>query len=222
MTTSAVIPSLPLGTTASVTVIGVAGPPGAGKSTLVRALVAALADASAVYMDDYQRITQRTVAEIAQLLQGSTDFNALHIPLLPEHLLALKQGQAVIDPVRLMRIEPRSVIVLETHFGRAHHATGQYIDYLVWLATPPDVALARNVRDLVGSMLHDPHVQPSRSMVSALDAYLANYLDPVRALAQAQRERIAPDANCVVDASADTDGAVQIVLAGWRAWRANA
>ncbi|HSW25436.1 MAG TPA: GTPase, partial [Burkholderiaceae bacterium] len=113
--------------------IGVAGPAGAGKSTLVRALVAQLGNAAAIHMDDYQRFTREPMAAIARWMDEGADFDAFDIPVLPDHLRELRQGRGVTDPLSLRKIPACRYIVFETHFGRAHQPTGQHIDVLVWI-----------------------------------------------------------------------------------------
>lgn len=187
---------------APVFVVGIAGPAGAGKSTLARALAEALGGATLIHIDDYQRVTEQPLRQIAQWLERGADFDAFTIPLLPEHLARLKRGETVLDPVSLREIVPRRYLVFETHFGRAHRATGQHIDLLAWVETPLDIALARNLRDLLRPLVSDPRVVPERSRFAWLDDYLASYLGSLRDLLQLQAERVGGAADVVVDGSA--------------------
>jgi uridine kinase len=182
-------------------VIGVAGVAGAGKTSLTRALVEAIDDSAAIHIDDYQRITHQPLGKIALWMQRGADFNEFPIPLLPEHLAKLKRGESVIDPLSMRQIAARKYIVFETHFGRAHQASGGLIDFLVWLDTPPDVALARNLRDLIGPLLRDPRTEPGRGQLAWIDSYLGSYLAEVRRMALVQKERVAAGADLIVDGS---------------------
>jgi uridine kinase len=184
---------------ASSYVVGIAGAAGAGKSTLASALAQALGDAAVIHIDDYQRVTEQPLRHIAQWMERGADFDEFPIPLLPEHLRRLKAGQAVIEPVHMREIAPARIILFETHFGRAHRATGCHIDLLAWIDTPADVALARNLRDLLRPMLSDPRVTPDRNRVAWLDNYLESYLGSVRALLALQAQRVGARADVVVN-----------------------
>jgi len=191
-------------------VVGVAGPAGAGKTTLVRGLVRALGDAAAIYMDSYQRITRQPVRRIVQWLERGADYDEFSIPLLGEHLQRLKRGEPVMDPVSMEEIPARRYIVFETHFGRRHRDTGRHIDLLVWVDTPLDVALARNLSDLIRPHL-EPGAEPGRDDLVRLHDYIGTYLADVRALVLAQKETVGADADLVVDGSRDLSGAVEQV-----------
>mgnify|MGYP001557750986 FL=1 len=192
-------------------VVGIAGAAGAGKSTLVREALGMLPDASAIHVDDYQRITLEPVERLSHWLQDGADFDALDIPVLGDHLARLKRGESVTEPVRLKRIEARKYILFETHFGRAHRETGAHIDLLVWLDTPFDVALARNVRSLLAPMLPGGGVTPGPERIAALSKYLAKYLDAVRPLLEAQISMVSRDADIRLDGALDAnETAVQL------------
>ena len=183
-------------------VVGVAGPAGSGKSTLVRMLLQELDEATALHMDDYQRITNRPIAEIVRWMEQGADFGALEVPLAGAHLERLKRGEDLVDPLTLRRVAARPVILFETHFGRSHTDTGRHIDLLVWIDTPADVALARNVRDFLQPMLQG-QVAPDRARVAAIDAYLVSYVDNVRKLLALQQRLIGEDADLRVDGTLD-------------------
>lgn len=180
-------------------VIGVAGAAGAGKTSLVQGLVAAMSDAAAIHIDNYQRITQQPVHKLMQWLERGANFDEFSIPLLPEHLERLKRGEAIDDPVTGATIASRKYIVFETHFGRAHRATGRYIDLLIWIDTPLDIALARNVRDFLRPALQEPPAQAPRERAAWVYNYVDNYLANVRKLVSMQYETVGRDADVVVD-----------------------
>jgi hypothetical protein len=195
-----------------VRVIGVCGPAGAGKTSLVRALAQRL-DGTAIHMDDYQGFTQEPAAAIAAWAGSGADFDAFDIPVLPEHLASLRQGRAVTDPLSLRTLAAKPNVVFETHFGRAHTPTGQHIDLLVWIEVPADVALARNVRGLLAPLVGMASGQVPRARVAALDAYMSNYLTHVRGLVAMQKARVAPAADVVVDGTQGVEVMVGQVMA---------
>jgi uridine kinase len=192
-------------------VVAVAGPAGGGKSSLVRGLVETLGDAAAIYMDDYQRITREPVRKIVQWMRRGADFDEFSIPLLGDHLERLKRGEAVIDPVTMREIPARRYIVFETHFGRAHRATGRHIDLLVWIDTPLDVALARNLRDLIRPLLRENGPEPDRDRMARLHDYVENYLADVRSLLLMQRDKVGASADVTVDGSGKPERIVEEV-----------
>ena len=186
-------------------VIAVCGAAGAGKSTLVGALEKALPDASAIHIDSYQRVTEQPVREIVQWMERGADFDEFVIPLLGEHLAQLKGGRAVREPKSGRELRPAKYILFETHFGRAHRESGGHIDLLLWIDTPLDIALARNVLDLIA-----PHVQRQRldvpwENIAALQRHLVRYLGDVRRLRLAQRELVGAQADVILDGSAPFD-----------------
>jgi uridine kinase len=194
-------------------VVGVAGAAGAGKTTLVQALIANMPDAAALHIDNYQQITRQPVHKLMQWLQRGADFDEFSIPVLPEHLESLKRGEAVLDPVTGIELASRKYILFETHFGRAHRATGRYIDLLVWIDTPLDVALARNVKDFLEPALREPPAQAPRERAAWVYNYLSNYLENVRQLVHMQQERVGADADLVVDGSGNVADAAASVRA---------
>ena len=58
-------------------IVGVSGPPGAGKSALARALLAELGDAQAIYMDHYERMTREPLDTVARWAERGADFDEL-------------------------------------------------------------------------------------------------------------------------------------------------
>lgn len=178
-------------------VVAVSGVPGSGKSTLCAGLVHALGDAVSLSMDDYQHMTAMDPAALQRWVDAGADVDALPIPLLADHLAALRDGRAVQDPRTGRWIPARATIVFETHFGRLHRATGAHIDKLLWLDVPPDAALARNLRGFLAPLLMAPS-PPAK--LQWIDKYLAHYLGPVGPLVRRQAQWVAQGADCVLDA----------------------
>jgi uridine kinase len=180
-------------------VIAFAGHPGAGKSSVVRGLVQALGDACAVHMDNYETMTRTAIEDIAQWMKDGADIDAFSFPQLELDLQSLKRNEAVLEPRTTREVLPRKYVLFETQFGRAHRATGRHVDLLVWIDTPLDVALARNVRKLAVSYLREQ--QPARlaERLQWLIVYLDNYVGTVRALMPMQKEKVAAAADIVID-----------------------
>jgi uridine kinase len=179
-------------------VIAVAGPVGAGKSTLASALAERLGDACLVRFDDYEQATRRPVDEVAQWMRTGADVDRIDIPLLGEHLAELKAGRAITAPSTGRTVEPRRNIVFETQFGRRHAASGRHIDFLIWLDTPLDIALARKLRQLVASVDRGRDGEAA-GFANWLETYLGNYVEVVGALLRMQRDVVAAGADLVLD-----------------------
>ena len=179
-------------------VIAIAGPVGAGKSTLVGGLAARLASATTIHFDHYERMTEQPIEEVRRWMLDGADVNRMPVPGLAEALRELKGGHAVTDPLTGGAIPAAKCILFETQFGRRHAATGCHIDFLVWIDTPLDIALARKVRQFSGQL--DPR---NREEVNAfapwLTGYLDNYLEVVGGLLRVQRDTVGADADLVID-----------------------
>jgi uridine kinase len=193
-------------------VIGVAGAAGAGKTTLVQALVANMQDAAALHIDNYQQITRQPVDKLMQWMERGADFDEFSIPALPADLEKLKRGEPIRNSITGAEIASRKYIVFETHFGRAHRATGRYIDLLIWIDTPLDIALARNVRDFLRPALQTPPAQAPLERVAWVHNYIDNYLANVRQLVSMQHERVGADADIVLDGSANVADAAERIV----------
>jgi len=190
-------------------VVGVAGPAGGGKSTLVRALAAQLDDSVAIHIDSYQKITEEPIRKLVDWMERGADFGELVIPLLAQHLQSLKQGEPVVDPSTGREIAPRKHLLFETHFGRAHHDSGRYIDLLIWLETPLDVALARNVQDFLRPLIAARADPAMGERLGGIHRYLETYVADVRRLRMMQRERVRADADVVIDGGGDLEDIVR-------------
>ena len=162
-------------------VVGIAGVPGAGKSTLAAALCAALPDAQALHMDAYDNMTRLPIGAVRRWFEDGADIDAFDLPALQAELRRRKAGPA------------SATVLFETQFGRAHRATGQHIDLLLWIETPLDLALARALRAALARGAPADWVKD----------YLQNYLGTVRELLEMQRSRVAAAADAVLDGRAD-------------------
>lgn len=196
------------------TVIAVAGPPGAGKSTFVTALAERLGDACVIFCDDYEDVTMRPAAEIIQWLEDGADPDAFEIPGLAGDLSRLKAGEGIAHPVTGMEMPPARYVVFEMPFGRQHGPTAGLIDVLLWLDIPLDVALARNLREMTGMIRRETSVDGYRERLRWLDGYLDNYLGFVRDTLALQRARVGETADLKIDGCDDTARMVEAAVAG--------
>lgn len=178
-------------------VVAVAAPIGGGKSSLVQGIAAALNGAVTLHFDDYELATQKSPAELAHWLAEGADFNALRAPGFAAAVRALRRGEVVIDPTSGRTIRADECVILEMPLGRAYAETADLIDFLIWVDTPLDMALARNLRGLTVDALADKG--DPRQFLRWLDDYLGQYLDQVRTILKLQKIRVAARADLVLD-----------------------
>jgi uridine kinase len=165
--------------------IGISAAAGGGKSTLVRALGERIEGAATVFFDDHPVILP---SNPVQWLADGADFNEWKSESLEAELSSLK--------------DQKVPIVFEAPLGRAHAATGRFINYLVFIDTPLEVALARWVR----RFLRQP--ESSDEFTTLLDMY-ETVLRPVYLQ---QRRQVMPRADLVVDGLQSVDIWVDQVL----------
>lgn len=183
-------------------VVAVSGPVGAGKSTLVAGLADVLGSTATIHFDHYERMTEQPIEAIRRWAQNGADPDAMPVPGLSEALQTLKSGRPIVDPATQKEIAPAKFILFETQFGRRHAATGRAIDFLIWIDTPLDVALARKLRQFTsGAGIRS--LDESRTFLQWLEGYLDNYLGLVGGLLRRQRDTVGADADMLVDGQRD-------------------
>ena len=123
-------------------IIAVAGHSGAGKSTLVKNLATRLGDAITLGIDDYPFDSYPRA--VAWLEQGA-DPNEFQTPQFFSDVRALKEGKTIIHPETKQAIAPTQYVIIEEPFGRGRDALREYIDFLVYVDTPLEVAYVRKL-----------------------------------------------------------------------------
>jgi uridine kinase len=179
--------------------IAVSAPVGGGKTSLVRSLAARIGDASAVHFDSYETLTDQPIESIRRWMRDGADIDQFVIHRLPEHLERLKRGEPVRDPLTGSETAAAKYIFFETPFGRLHHATGRWIDLAIWIDTPLDIALARNIREFTTR----PEMQ--RNFNNWLHGYLDSYLEVVREILLLQRQSVGAAADITLDGRQDLE-----------------
>lgn len=147
-------------------VIGISGISGAGKSTLIKKLAESL-QATFLIWDDYDEISQ-SPEDYVKWYESSRNYDEWVYDDLANTLVKLKEGHKVICPATKRELYPTSYILFDAPMGYCHKATGKHIDFLIYLDTPPDIALARR-------LLRDYRYHPEpQKMLEELDYYLAH------------------------------------------------
>lgn len=124
-------------------VVGVSGISGAGKSTLIQKL-SELLKATAIFWDDFDEIS-KAPEDYVQWYKSSKNYDDWVYTDLSEALRQLKTGHTVLCPATKKELQPTEYILFDAPLGYCHRETGKYIDFLICLDTPPDIALARRL-----------------------------------------------------------------------------
>ena len=124
-------------------VVAVAGTSGAGKTTLVRAVVRVLEDAAALFFDDYEA-TSTYPEDWTAWWRAGGDPDAVQTPVLAADLRALRDGVPINDPRSGLPIDPAAFVVVDEPFGRARTEVRDLVDFVACLdglRDPEDLAL---------------------------------------------------------------------------------
>jgi uridine kinase len=87
-------------------------------------------------------------------------------------------------------------VILDFLLARAHPATAQHIDMLIWIDTPLDIALVRTLREQVGLARNAP---PAAGFIDWLAGYLDSYARVMHRGYQLQRASVRPRADFILD-----------------------
>jgi uridine kinase len=106
-------------------------------------------------------------------LTSGADYNAWKTPGLTGDLLSLTTGNHIASPVDGSNIPTAKYIVFDAPLGRAHSDTGKFIDLMVFIDTPLDIAIARRfLRDITANT-----GQGAEESIKSLNAHLSSYLN---------------------------------------------
>ncbi len=180
-------------------IIGITGVSAAGKSTLTRALASAL-NITAIFWDDYEKISEEPL-DYFEWFQSNRNYDAWKYDILSNILKALRNGKTVICPTTKTKLKPTKYIIFEAPLGRKHLATGRYIDFLIFLDTDPDIALARR-------LLRD--YRASTNVVDILSE-LESYIKSSRPIYLWSHEA-KNEANLIIDSKLPLDVQVQLII----------
>jgi uridine kinase len=188
-------------------VIAVAGPSGAGKTTLVSQLVVRLGDAVALFFDDYESTS--AYPDMAQWLAEGADPNQFRTPSLSEDLQRLRSGAAIQLPDNKGAIEPSPVIVLEEPFGRERDELATLIDYVVCIDLPLEIALARKLLRMI-DFFHAE--QSADALAQHLHYFLPWYIKSGRDCYLAVNRRVLANCDLVVDGMQPPEASIEAIV----------
>ena len=124
-------------------VIAIAGHSGAGKSTVIEALVSRLGNANSLSLDAYE--SSSTYPPAAKWIKDGADPNGFQTPQFDADLRALKNGKSIIHPQTDEEMSAKRFLVIEEPLGRERDSLHNLIDFVVYIDTPLEVAYARKL-----------------------------------------------------------------------------
>lgn len=182
-----------------VAVVSIAAPPGGGKTTLSHMLAARLSNAAILHFDDYETFTARSPAEIEAWADRGAPFAEITAPNFAEDLARLRASGV-------------SYVVVDAPLGRAHPATAAMIDFLIFVDTPLDVALARTIRAGAARAAQASDTA-AHNFAAWLETYLDGYTRFTRRICEIQRARVMPNADLVLDGMLAPDRLAELAIA---------
>jgi uridine kinase len=156
------------------TIIGIAGGTGSGKTTVVRKIAKALPPhyAAVIPLDSYYNDTSDLTPEERKAINFDHP-DAFDWKLLTDHIKKLKNGEAIEQPTysyiesnrqkETIHVEPKPVIIIEGIMTLHYKKLRDMMDLKIFVDTDNDVRLIRNIRRDV--------VERGRTVDMVLDRY---------------------------------------------------
>ena len=182
----------------SAKVIGISAVGGGGKTTVTRRLAEVLGDAVALHFDDYDD-TNVHPDDLQRWLADGGDYDAFQAPVFTSQLRALRAGGSISSPTGAT-VGPASYVVADAPLGRAHSDSGRFIDLMVFVDTPLDVALARRTLRDIGR---------ADEALARVKRELAVYVDRARPIYEHFQERMRAGADLIIDGTLSVDLVVE-------------
>ena len=168
---------------------------GGGKTTITRALHNALPNSFGIFFDDFADSTEHPDDLYQWALDGG-DYNAWQTPGIVAQLKRLKDEHKY------------DYVVFDAPLGRAHEDSGRFIDFMVYIDAPLDVAMARRlIRDYVS----DGHDNLEQRMQS-LGEELSHYLEKARLPYLEMEKGVKPQSDMVLDGTLDPKTLVEMIV----------
>ncbi len=183
-----------------VAVIGISAVSGGGKTAVARRLAEVLSDAVALHFDDYDD-TNVHPADIQNWFAEGADNDAYELPVFTRHLETLKTGGSIRHPVGGAVLGPVRYVVADAPLGREHSASGRFIDLMVFIDTPLDIAMARRVLRDIDEASHST----TAGALERVKCDLYGYELRARPIYEHFQERMRAGADLIVDGTLRVD-----------------
>ena len=112
--------------------------------------------------------------------------------MLTKDLQALTTGDNIDSPTDGSEVLSAAYVVFDAPLGRAHHGTGKFIDFMVFIDTPFDVAMARRLLRGIANA-------PANEAAENIEVELTSYLNGARTLYVDFQDRIKQECDLVLD-----------------------
>ena len=176
-------------------VIGLSSPSGGGKTTITKALSKKLPNNTAVYFDEFDDSTVHP-ADLAEWAANGGDYNVWKAP----GLVAELKG--------ILKKNEFQYLIFDAPLGRANSELGEFIDFMVFIDTPLDVAMARRfLRDCF-----DVFDNNKEADWNGLKKELVGYLNGGRSAYLEMLKSVKPSSDFVVDGILPIDAVCQSIV----------
>jgi uridine kinase len=193
-------------------IVCISSPSGGGKTAVVQRLGQLHPNAVTLYFDEYDDIGEGAnihPVSLRQRMRDGVDYNTWQMPGLLRDLKLLKQGKAIQSPFNGTLLSPQPLIFLDAALGRANHALRPYCDFMVYIDTPLDVAMARRIhRDYFRE-----HHANAEEALQEIYAMTAAYLEWAREAYLELERQVKPQCDLVLDGCLPIDELAQKILA---------
>ena len=188
-------------------VIAIAGHSGAGKSTVIEALVSRLGNANSLSLDVYE--SSSTYPAAAKWIKDGADPNRFQTPQFDADVRALKNGKSIIHPQTNEEMSAKSFLIIEEPFGRERDSLHNLIDFVVYIDTPLEVAYARK---LLRKSDFLPWEDNPSVFINNLRENLLWYLRVGRSFYGAVGSRVKKNCDLIVDGTYSTEEIVEEIF----------
>lgn len=166
-------------------VIAIYSPSGGGKTTITSELTKIIANSKALFFDDRDYDVDSGISDLWQWYEDGADVNKFKLQLLA-------------NDIELLLSENFNYIFLDYPWGYRHSLISKYLDFLIFIDTPLDIAYARRLlRDFNNKIVMD--------VINDADFYLKKG----RILYLYGEKMARKEANLIVDGSLPLDDIIE-------------
>lgn len=193
-------------------VVGISSHSGGGKTTVAKRVSEILKDTVLILFDDYDFDTVHPES-FQQWHEKGADYNAWKTPRLKNDLSKLKAGEPIKSAIDGTTFQPQPYLIFDAPLGYAHAETGALIDFMVFIDTPLDVAMARRLlRDLASESPEN-----TNHALHTVRSDLTAYLDYARDAYLELDVQVKPGCDLILDGCRSVDDIAQEIAAAIKA-----